>query len=77
MPKIDASSVPARKGSGYFRLSLTIRCTLCCAYAEALGRRGWAIAIATAQRVWESHTLFFEIAACDCTCEYRGKGLDR
>ena len=27
------------------------------------------IAIAEAQRVWESHTLFFETAGCDCTCE--------
>ena len=25
-----------------------------------------------AQRVWESHTLFFELAQCECTCEWWG-----
>jgi hypothetical protein len=31
-----------------------------------------AVANAAAQRVWESHTVFFETAACDCTCECWG-----
>jgi len=39
MPKIDTRSIPARKGSGY---PSPIRCTLCCAYSAALGRRRWA-----------------------------------
>jgi hypothetical protein len=32
-----------------------------------------AITIAAAQRVWESHRLFLEIAACDRTCECWGR----
>ena len=54
---------PRAKG---FRLSLTIRCTLCCEYAGALGRRGglrdFGVNLMTlppggwsAQRHWHSH----------------------
>src|ERR1700731_2915207 len=36
-----------------------------------------ANAIAAAECVWESHRLFFELAACDRTCEYRACGQSR